>query len=407
MRSLHKLSIFSFLIFCFGTGALKGVDGLEALDKALTLATPGGFLRADLSGLLELDLYVPETPALGLLDTDDDVFFSPRLSLFLDMQAGRHWRGHVQMRADRGFDPGFAADGQMRLDEYFVEWQPLEGDALHIRAGKFATAFGAWAARRRSWDNPFINAPAAYGDMLPVADSLAPPLAGFLRRRGMEDARGSWVPVVWGPSYATGVSVFGRLAWLDYAFEVKNAALSSRPGAWDAVENGWDATTYTGRLGWRPAPEWTLGLSGSHGPYLLPQVQPMLPAGTGWRDFAQTTFGLDVAYAHDRWQVWAELMTCRFEVPNVGAVRVLSGFVEAKYKLHAQWWLAVRWNQSWFGDTPGTRTDWDNDGWRADLALGHRLSRHVQAKLQYSIAERAGEDNEGDHLLAAQITVRF
>lgn len=100
-------------------------------------------------------------------------------------------------------------------------------------------------------------------------------------------------------------------------------------------------------------------------------------------------------------------MTSRFEVPNVGAVRVVSGFLEAKRKLNAQWWLAARWNQSWFGDLPGTSTGWDNDGWRADFSLGYRFSRHLQAKLQYSIAERSGQDEEGDHLFAAQITVKF
>jgi hypothetical protein len=91
----------------------------------------------------------------------------------------------------------------------------------------------------------------------------------------------------------------------------------------------------------------------------------------------------------------------------VGGVRVLSGFIEARRKLGALTWLAARWNQSWFGDIPGTSREWDRDGWRLDLALGHRLSRNMQAKLQYSLAERTGQDQEGDHMLAAQVTVRF
>jgi hypothetical protein len=35
------------------------------------------------------------------------------------------------------------------------------------------------------------------------------------------------------------------------------------------------------------------------------------------------------------------------------------------------------------------------------------LSRNLQAKLQYSLAERTGSDQEGNHLLAAQVTLRF
>jgi len=392
---------------CLFTVSARAQEFLNALDDRLTLATPNQTFRVDLSGLLDLELYAPETPAMGLLDTDDGLFFNPRLTLFLDLQATEHLHAHAQMRVDRGFDPGFAQDGRTSLDEYFIEWKPLEQSWINFRLGKFATAFGAWTERRLSWENPFITSPMAYNDMLPISDDAAVPLAGFAGRRHLPDNRRSWLPIIWGPSYASGASIFGQIGVFDYAFEIKNAALASAPRSWDIVENGWDSTTYTGRLGWRRSPEWNLGSSFSHGPYMMAESQSSLPAGSSFRDFNQTTFGIDGAWSHDQWQIWSELMTSRFEVPNVGAVRVVSGFLEAKRKLNAQWWLAARWNQSWFGDLPGTSTGWDNDGWRADFSLGYRFSRHLQAKLQYSIAERSGQDEEGDHLFAAQITVKF
>jgi len=396
-----------FAILCLLTPVVHAQEFLESLDEALTLTSPDQTFRADLSGLIDLEFYVPETPAMGLLDTDDDVFFNPRLTLFLDIQATEHLRAHAQMRVDRGFDPGFAPDGQTRLDEYFLEWKPTSKDWINFRLGKFATAFGAWTERRLSWDNPMITAPMAYTDMLPVSDDRAVPLAGFLGRRQMPDNRRTWLPILWGPSYASGASVFGQIGVVDYAFEIKNASISSAPRAWDVVENGWDATNYTGRLGWRPTPEWNVGTSFSHGPYLMEEAQDFLPAGKSYRDFNQTTYGLDASWSHGSWQIWSELITSRFEVPNVGAVRVVSGFLETKYKLSSEWWLAARWNQSWFGDIPGTDTAWDNDGWRADLSVGYRFSRHLQAKLQYSLAERSGQDEEGNHLVGGQITVKF
>ncbi|MCW0219454.1 MAG: hypothetical protein OJI67_14105 [Prosthecobacter sp.] len=392
---------------CLFTVSASAQEFLNALDDNLTLATPNQTFRIDLSGLLDLELYAPETPAMGLLDTDDGLFFNPRLTLFLDLQATEHLHAHAQMRVDRGFDPGFAQDGRTSLDEYFIEWKPLEQSWINFRLGKFATSFGAWTERRLSWENPFITSPMAYNDMLPISDDAAVPLAGFAGRRHLPDNRRTWLPIIWGPSYASGASIFGQIGVFDYAFEIKNAALASAPRSWDIVENGWDSTTYTGRLGWRPSPEWNLGSSFSHGPYMMAESQSSLPAGSSFRDFNQTTFGIDGAWSHDQWQIWSELMTSRFEVPNIGAVRVVSGFLEAKRKLNAQWWLATRWNQSWFGDLPGTSTGWDNDGWRADFSLGYRFSRHLQAKLQYCIAERSGQDEEGDHLFAAQITVKF
>ena len=416
-------------LLLFSTVSATAQSVLETVDEALTVATPNQMFRADLSGLIDLELYAPDAPAMGLLNTDDDVFFNPRLTLFLDLQATEHLRGHVQMRVDRGFDPGFAADGQTRLDEYFLEWKPLEKSWINFRLGKFATAFGSWTGRRLSWDNPFITAPMAYNDMLPVTDETFVPLGGIAGRRFNADNRDTWLPIIWGPSYATGASVFGQVGPVDYAFEVKNAALSSAPRNWDAIQGGWEGTTYTGRVGLRPAPEWNLGASYSHGPYLnnalsdffvfitpTPNGAPSEP-----RDYNQTTFGLDASWAHGPWQVWGEVMTSRFETPNAGgtraignhihnvsgAVRVWSGFVEVKRKLGPQWWVATRWNQSWFGDLPGTDTAWDNDGWRADVSVGYRFSRHLQAKLQYSMAGREGAGREGHHLLAGQITLKF
>ncbi|HEY1082633.1 MAG TPA: hypothetical protein VGE29_10245, partial [Prosthecobacter sp.] len=417
----------SLLLLC--APVLPAQELLEKIDDALTLSTADGRFRADLSGLLDLELYAPDAPAMGLLNTDDDLFFNPRLTLFLDLQATEHLRAHAQMRVDRGFDPGFSPDGQARLDEYFLEWKPFDESWINFRLGKFATAFGAWAQRRLSWDNPFVTAPMAYNDMLPVTDETLVPMGGIAGRRFKPDNRDTWLPIVWGPSYATGASVFGQVGLVDYVFEVKNAALSSAPRNWDALQGGWEGTTYTGRVGLRPAPEWNLGFSYSHGPYLtdastIPPIiviigSPFLDEGK--RDYNQTTLGLDASWTHGPWQVWAEAMTSRFETPNAGdigfvgssianravAVRVWSGFVEIKRKLGSQWWVAARWNQSWFEDLPGTDTGWDNDGWRADLSVGYRFSRHLQAKLQYSMAGREDAGREGHHLLAAQVTFKF
>ena len=80
------------------------------------------------------------------------------------------------------------------------------------------------------------------------------------------------------------------------------------------------------------------------------------------------------------------------------------------FRLFAQLFAALRWNQSFFGEVPdgrGGTAEWDRDAWRADLSLGWRISRHVQAKIQYSIGDRKGDDPEGDQLLATQLTVRF
>jgi len=86
---------------------------------------------------------------------------------------------------------------------------------------------------------------------------------------------------------------------------------------------------------------------------------------------------------------------------------VLSGYVEAKYKISAQFWTALRLNQSWFGDSPVSTGSWGRNTSRLDVGLGYRASTRVEAKLQYSFSRQQGPDTEGDHLFAAQAVVRF
>ncbi len=403
------MTIFRFLFVLCLTSPLCGQALFESLDNLTRFDADSSGIHADLSFMADATAFAAEQPAQGLLSSDDSVFFSPRLLSFLDVQLGQRVQLHGQMRVDRGFDPGAAAGGQVRLDVYYLQARLWNEDEVNLRIGKFATAFGSWAKRNLSWDNPLITAPMAYEDVLPITDGFAAGgLAGFMARRNAPDNKSGWVPIIWGPSYATGASIFGRIGMIEYAFEAKNAALSSNPQSWDGVQDGFHTNpTVTGRVGLRPAPEWSFGTSFSHGPYMRASAGSTLPGGTNVNDFTQTTWGLDVGYTHHKWQIWSELIAARFEVPRVGAVEVLSGFVEAKYKVTSSLWAAARWNQSAFSDVPGLTTSWDRNAWRADLALGYRFSERVQMKLQYSVGDKRGNDREGHHLGAMQVTVRF
>ncbi|MCA1964450.1 MAG: hypothetical protein LDL31_10935, partial [Prosthecobacter sp.] len=381
----------------------------ERLDESLHWQADASPLRVDVSFLQDTEIYAAESHPLGLLNTDDSAFLQPRLSAFFDLQSGDSILLHAQARLDRGFDPGFAPDGQVRLDEYYLRWKPTGDERLRIQVGKFATVIGAWPRRNLSWDNPLITAPGPYESMLAVSDDGGPAsLGAFLDRRNAPSNPQTWLPLIWGPAYITGASVSGQLDAFDYAFEIRTAAPSARPGQWDAIQSGFHSPHYAGRLGWRPSPEWTLGASAAHGPYLRPESQALLGSSHDWQDFQQTTLGIDAGYAHGHWQFWAELLGASFDVPKVGRVRVLSGYLESRYKIGAQTWLSARWNQSHFGDAPSTDISWDRDAWRLDLGIGHRFSRHLQGKLQYSLAGRSGGDHpEGQHLFAAQFSVRF
>lgn len=405
-RSLHALAVAFLLI-----QPLSAVEWLDQLDDSLFLQSPNGLFRVDASGLLDLETYYVDQRPPGLIFSNDKHFFNPRLSLFLDTQLGPHLYSLVQARIDRGFDPASIPDGDARFDEYFLRYTPFSDSRLNLQVGKFATLVGNWVPRHLSWDNPFITAPVPYENVVIITDQFVPPSPqAFLARRAKPDQKTTWLPVVWGPSYAAGAALFGRMNEFEYGLEIKNAGLSSRFPAWDPHNVGWDDPTVSGRIGFQPNAAWNFGASFSHGTYLLPSAEPSLPAGSNLSDFNQITIAQDVRFAWRHWQFWAETFLSRFEVPNVGDADTLAYYLEAKYKFTPHLFGALRWNQQFFGtvSVPGAgRERWDRDMWRVDSAVGYRFDRHIQTKLQYSYGWQEGPFQQGEQMVAAQVTVKF
>jgi len=388
--------------------AAHGQAFLDKIDERLYLEFPEAAFRTDLSVLADIEGYYIDQHPPGLLFSDDDFLVQPRLSLFLDTRLGDHLYSLVQFRVDRGFDPGVEPDGDARFDEYLLRYTPFDQPWVNLQVGKFATVYGNFVPRHDSWNNSFINSPLPYENVITISDQAAPPnRTAFLNRRNVHDQKTKWVPIIWGPSYTAGASIFGTANRFDYAFEFKNASLSSRPAAWDPFELQWENPTYTGRIGMRPNAAWNIGANASYGPYLLPSANtPTVDISK----FQQFTIGPDISFSWRHWQFWAEAMAARFEVPNVGNADTIAYYLESRYKITPKLFGALRWNQQFFDDVKnaaGADVPWDRDIWRAEVALGYRFTRHLQTKLQYSYSRQKGNLQEGEQMAAAQLTLKF
>jgi hypothetical protein len=216
------------------------------------------------------------------------------------------------------------------------------------------------------------------------------------------------LPIIWGPSYASGIAVSGSLGKFDYAAEMKNAALSSRPDAWRVTQVGFEHPTFSTRLGFRPNAMWNLGFSASAGPYLLSEAGPTLPVGRGISDYRELVLAQDLSFAWHHLQLWAEFYETRFEVPLIGNADTFAYYLEAKYKITPQLFGALRWNQQLFGTirNEGESVKWGNDIGRIDAALGYRFTDYLQGKLQYSFSHQ-DSPQEGQNLVAVQFTLKF
>src|SRR6201984_1463808 len=381
-----KAQIFSLCIFAGTACAFDIDDAFDRLDSTLTISGFHDNFRARFSGTVDLEFYNFQQPPPGLIDSNIDNLFNYRLTLFLDAQVGSQIYFFSQTRLDRGFDPTDHGT-DIRLDEYALRITPWQDGRFTLQVGKFATVVGNWVPRHLPWDNPFINAPLVYENVTAIQDKYAPTSPLYFLNAPHFEGKYAFNPVIWGPSYASGISVSGRLGRFDYAFEMKNASLSSRPESWYITENGFENPTFSGRIGFRPNEAWNFGFSGSEGPYFRREAEPTLPSGRDISDYREFVLGQDVSFAWHHLQLWAEFYEARFEVPNVGNADTFAYYVEAKYKFTPQLFGAVRWNQQLFNKINtgfGTNEHWSPDLNRIDIAATYRLATHAQLKLQYS-----------------------
>ena len=279
-----------------------------------------------------------------------------------------------------------------------------------MQIGKFATVVGNWVPRHLPWDNPFINAPLVYENVTAIQDKYAPYSPLDFIYGPYYYGKYTFNPVIWGPSYASGFSISGKLGRFDYAVEMKNASLSSRPESWYVTENGFENPTFSGRVGFRPNEAWNLGFSASEGSYFRREAEPTLPPGRDIDDYREFVLGQDASFAWHHLQVWAEFYEARFQVPNVGDADTFAYYVEAKYKFTPQFFGALRWNQQLFAtinDGYGHNDHWSPDLGRIDIAATYRFATHAQLKLQYSFQHETTAPGDDNHLLAAQFTLRF
>jgi hypothetical protein len=408
------------LICCCLAAGLKAAaatdDLIDRIDDALTWSTAHDQFRLRVSGLLELEAYHFESSPPGLIHADGENLLNPRLSLFLDAQVGSQFYFFAQSRLDRGFDPS-DGNAQLRLDEYALRFTPSAANGrINFQIGKFATVVGNWTARHLAWDNPFITAPLPYENLTGIFDEAAANSAEtLLRWANLRPSDGSYldqyrVPILWGPSYASGAAVSGVIGKASYAVEFKNASLSSRPASWDAGQVQWQHPTFSGHLGYRPDESWNLGVSFSTGSYLRSSAQPTLAPGATLSDYREIVIGQDVGFAWHHLQIWAEAYEARFKIPGVGNADTLAYYLETKYKFTPQFFGAIRWNQQLYGrilDSAGKSVRWGQEVWRIDIAPSYRFTPHTELKLQYSLQNGGVEPHDYSSTLAGQFVLRF
>jgi class 3 adenylate cyclase len=387
---------------------------LHAQGDGIHIASRGGSAQLTLSARLDLEGYVPQDEPTWLI-AETEPFASGRASLFTDVFLGDRLYGLIELRADRGHAP---ADAQLtaRVEQAFVRLRPLVNAAATLQVGRFASPFGAYAARHHGPSDPLIRPPLPYDQRTLVTPRVAPGgLSGFLAWKDSAVVRRvQGAPVVWDVPYPWGALATFALGGFGARAAVLGSAPSSAPESWLLSTRRFRRPSLMAGVAWRVVPDLTLGSSWSRGPYLEPLRGGSLPDGAALTDFVQQTFAFDAAFARGSTAIHAELFLNRWEVPNLTedpldtsfyietATRLGAGlFVSARYG-------AIRYNRMGTG-TSGARAGerWDLNQQRLQIGGGYSLSRHTEVRVEYLINRTAGGDDPRDNLLSARLRLAF
>jgi class 3 adenylate cyclase len=383
-------------------------------EPALRFESVSGALQVELSGRVDVEGYVPQAEPAWLM-TATAPLFAMRARLTADVFMGDHLYALGELRADRGHVPA-EADPQARVEQALLRVTPLRGRRVMLQAGKFASPFGAYAARHHTSADPLIRPPLPYDHRTLASPRTIPGgLDGFLEwKETARERRGSGAPIVWDVPYPWGALAAFGIGRVAVRAAALTSAPSSAPEAWTLSSERVRSPTLTAGTVYTPAAELTLGAAWSRGPYLETPESGALPDGAELRDFVQETFAFDAGFARGRFSVNAEMLVNRWEVPNLREdPRDLAFYLEASADAAAGLFAAVRYGEIRFNSmgrhTASARAGehWDLNQQRLQLGGGYRFAVNGGVRAEYMINRTTGASDPADNLLALQLWWSF
>ena len=265
--------------------------------------------------------------------------------------------------------------------------------SVMVKAGKLASAFGAFPLHYDDADNPLLDQPLPYSAYLSLRpDQLPCGVKDLLHQQYAASARyacgGAWgdgeglMPVtLYG---LPGVEVDLSTHKIDARFQLTN----SSPVNPQSLLSGSQHAQWTAGAGYSLVQGFRVGFSAYRGPFLDHSVAAFLPAGHSVSDFPATGAGLDAQWARGRWSTTGEWQWFRFNYPNFRVSPASSfGYAEVKTVLNPRTYLAVR-----AGSQRNSRVEdnwtWSDEGFAPNVqsyefAVGFRPNRWQLLKVGY------------------------
>jgi len=335
------------------------------------------------------------------------------------LKLGAHWfvysSIHVSSTPFYYYD-SYAPDHQIEthvVQAFLGYTQNYGATSVVVKAGKLASAFGAFPLHYDDADNPLLDQPLPYAAYLNLRpDQLPCGVADVLGQKYASSANygcgGSWGA----GEGLTPVTLYGlpgvELDLSTHKIDARVQLTNSSPVNPQSLFSGSQHAQWTAGAGYSLVQGFRVGFSAYRGPFLDHSVAGFLPVGRTVRDFPATGAGLDAQWARGRWSTTGEWQWFRFDYPNFLHPPATSfGYAEVKAVLNPRTYLAVR-----AGYQRNSRVE-DNSTWSDEsfapnmqsyeFAVGFRPNRWQLVKVGYECLR--GEEISGtrDNVFGIQL----
>ena len=324
------------------------VSALFVVIFSLGTATAGVRDRLLVKGLQDLEFHSTDSGSLLLSRNDGDPAGAALLRLWVAAELAPGLQAIVLGRLEGG-DASDAGETHGSLDQALLRYVfPGKANIL-IDAGKVGAPFGDFSDRYLSNVNPLIAGPDSYD-----------------------------------VSYPTGIVLTGRMSSFDYRVAVLDEPLANEeyvPGSDSALRPGFG-------IGVSPIIGLRFGGYYTAGPYLGRDVEPMLPSGADWKDFAQEIAGFELEFSRGHFELHGDIAHSSYEVPTVSEeARGLAWFVEPKYTWTPRLYTALRIQRNDYPFIKPLASDsWivaNADFIDVEVGAGWRFTRDLLLKMSY------------------------
>ncbi|MFZ1682514.1 MAG: hypothetical protein WAU88_00140 [Candidatus Zixiibacteriota bacterium] len=324
-------------------------------------------------------------------------FHTLRTRLFFDAPLGDENGLFVQVLFDQYYFGIYGA---------YARFNNLAGKYLNVQFGLIPLTVGSFGARTYSDKNPLIGTPLLYNyhsNYSPGGPDTIHTVDEILEERS--DRYSTGLPVIFDAYWNTGAELFGSAGKLDYSLGLLTGSVS-RP----TYEQYKDIPQFTTHLVYYFNPGLVLGGSAFLGPYLAKDLfLDSIPSGKKYSSYLNGGAGYEFYGVYRYLEFRSESFCAFWQHPYIPTLKVLSGYVEAKYKVIPGWYLAGRYDyfEPLKIDDGSTSERWDFPIHRTEIGIGYHPARQALIKLVGQFNRISGDKSLNSDLYAIQVSVNY